>query len=81
MFTLQEPQECQSSVNSCCLNVTSVEENDVAISHCTMSGDGPVTLLVGQLNESSSYKFTITSSNNIGEQSTTAVPFSKIELL
>ena len=58
-YNLQEPKECQSSMNSYCLSVTNAEENEVAVSPCVRS-DGSVHLLVEKLNESSSYMFTIT---------------------
>ena len=62
-------------MNSYCLKVTNAEGIAVAMSPC-ISDDRHVHLLVEDLNESSSYKFTIISSNSIGEQSTTAIPFS-----
>ena len=70
------PQECQSSMNSYCLKVTNAEGNKVAMSLCVRSDDRHVHLLVADLSESSSYNFTIISSNSIGEQSTAAIPFS-----
>ena len=63
-------------MNSYCLKVTNAEGNEVAMSLCVRSDDRHVHLLVEDLNESSSYNFTIISSNSIGEQSTAAIPFS-----
>ena len=80
-YNLQQPQECQSSMNSYCLNVTNAEGNEVAVSPCVRSEDGSVHLLVGNLNGSSSYRFTITSNNKIGTQSTTALSFSKDSIM
>ena len=62
-------------MNSYCLKVTNAEGNKVAMSPC-ISDDRYVHLLVEDLNESSSYNFTIISSNSIGELSTAAIPFS-----
>ena len=64
-------------MNSYCVRVTNAEGNKVAKSPCVRSDDSHVNLLVEDLNESSSYNFTIISSNSIGEQSTAAIPFSK----
>ena len=63
-------------MNSYCLKLTNAEGNEVVMSLCVRSDDRHVHLLVEDLNESSAYKFTITSSSSIGEQSTTAFPFS-----
>ena len=63
-------------MNSYCVKVTNAEGNKVAKSPCVRSDDRHVHLLVEELNESSSYNFTIISNNSIGEQSTTAFPFS-----
>ena len=58
-----------------CLKVTNGEGIAVVMSPCR-SGDRHLHLLVEDLNESSSYNFTIISTNSIGEQSTAAIPFS-----
>ena len=63
-------------MNSYCLKVTNAEGNEVAMSLRVRCDDRHVLLLVEDLNESSSYNFTIISSNSIGEQSTAAIPFS-----
>ena len=63
-------------MNAYSLIVTNAEGNEVAMSLCVSSDDGHVHLLVEDLNESSSYNFTIISNNSIGEQSTAAIPFS-----
>ena len=63
-------------MNSYCLKVTTAEGNEVAMSLCVRSDDTHVHLLVEDLNENSSYNFTIISSNSIGEQSTAAIPIS-----
>ena len=63
-------------MNSYCLKVTKAEGNKVVMSLSVRSNDRHVHLLVQELNESSSYNFTIISSNSIGEQSTTVFPFS-----
>ena len=62
-------------MNSYSLKVTNAEGITVAMFSC-ISDDRHVHLLVEDLNESSSYNFTIISSNSIGEQSTAAIPFS-----
>ena len=67
---------CHSSVNSYLLTVTNANGNEVAVSPC-VECDNSVSLLVENLDLSLFYNFTIKSSNNIGEQSTTAVSFCK----
>ena len=62
-------------MNSYCFKVTNAEGNEVAMSLSVRSDERHVHLLVEDLNESSSYNFSIIS-NNIGEQSTAAIPFS-----
>ena len=62
-------------MNSYCLKVTNADGIEVAMYPC-ISDDRHVHLLVDDLNESSSYNFTIMSSNSIGEQSSAAIPFS-----
>ena len=63
-------------MNSYCLKVTNAEGKKVATSLCVRSDDRHVHLLVEDLNESSSYNFTIESNNSTGEQSTAAIPLS-----
>ena len=77
MLHEQIPEECQSSVNSYLLTVTSADGNEVAVSPCVGCYDEFVTLLVENLNLSSFYNFTIISSNSIGKQSTKVSPFCK----
>ena len=71
------PQECQSSMNTYCLSVTSAEGIEVARSRCVMSSDGYIHVLVDKVVWNTFYNFCIISNNNLGQQSTATMPFCK----
>ena len=71
------PQECLSSMNIYCLNMTRAEGSDIAMATCVRSDNGFVHVLVENLVWMTSYNFSIISNNNLGQQSTTAIIFCK----
>ena len=71
------PQECQSSMNTYCLSVTSAEGSEVARSRCVRSSDGYIHVLVDKLVWNTSYNFSIISNNNLGQQSSATMSFCK----
>ena len=71
------PQECLSSMNTYCLNVTRADGSDIAMSTCVRSDNGFVHVFVENLVWMTSYNFSIVSDNNLGQQSTAAISFCK----
>ena len=64
-------------MNTYCLSVISAEGTEVVMSHCVRSDNGNIHLLVENLVWNTSYNFSITSSNSLGQQSTAAISFCK----
>ena len=64
-------------MNLYCLNVTSAKGNGVAMTPCVGSDNGYVRVVVENLVWSTSYNFSIISSNNIDQQSTSEISFCK----
>ena len=68
--------ECQFTMDSYCLTLTSAERNEDIMSSCVGFDNGSsISLSVENLNFSSFYNFTIVFNNSIGQQSTTAASF------
>jgi len=57
------------------------EANESVKTFFENSNDGLIYLVAEKLNKSTSYSFTITTINSIGQQSTAAVPFCKKSLI
>ena len=64
-------------MNLYCLNVTSAKGNEVAMPPCVRSDNGYVHVVVKNLVGTTSYNFSIISSNNIDQQSTSEISFCK----